>query len=124
MSTAGWFVLLTVLGSSLGLLWWQLDRLVRSRMARINKQRAVRVIKIAPTLAGPHRTGGGGEVRIDETEDVIVRLKRTRRLIRYVFATPLILIVLAIVVITDGALLEVLGDLEAWRRADRDFRSA
>jgi len=113
-------VLLGLLGLVFGLLWWRLDRLVRSRLVRIETERAYRVIKIPPVLAGPHRSGGGGSVRIDETEEALAQLHKKRRLIRYLLGAPIALVVLGVVLITDGAALELLWEIEAWRRCDRD----
>ena len=96
---------LAVSGSLIG---WRLDRTLREEIARLRSRRAVRVVAIAPALAGPYRIGGAATGRVDETNAAVARLQRQRRLVRYVLGLPLVALALMITWVTDGATLELL----------------
>lgn len=110
-------LLLAAIGCGVG--WFWLDQRLREEIGRVQSARAVRVIAVAPALAGPYRTGGGRAIRVDETDAVVARLRGQRRLIRYAFGLPAIALLLAIAFITDGAPLELLAAVD-W--TDDDLR--
>jgi hypothetical protein len=102
-----------------GVVWFWLDERLRAEITRVQSARAVRVIAVAPALGGPYRTGGGSAIRVDETNAVLARLRRQRRLIRYAFGLPAVAMLLAIAFVTDGAPLELLAAVD-W--TDDDLR--
>jgi hypothetical protein len=86
--------------AGIGLVWWALDRWLRTRAQTLSRQRVVRVVKVAPALLGPYRSGGGGVLRIDETEAVLRRLRIGRRILGYALGTALVLLALALLLFT------------------------
>jgi non-ribosomal peptide synthetase component F len=111
---------LIVLIVGLSLLWWRLDRSLRSRIARVREQRAIEAIEIPPTPGGAYRTGGAIRVRVDRTAEVLARLERRRQIVRYAIAVPLAAVVLVLAIITEDGL-ELVADLWPWF-AERDRR--